>query len=1125
MSVVIGMPVNVEKGTGAKSLDGNIVWHPDAFTLKTKIASGAYGTVYTAEMISTGFECAIKVLDPGRSQASIQAEYESLKACVHPNVVQYFGCCPKGTSELWILMEYCSVGSVLSIMHLLQRPLTLFELAPITKGVLEGLRYLHDEKQILHRDIKAANILLNPDGQVKIADFGISQTYSSKLDCEVVQLGTPHWMAPEVWAEDNAGFPSDIWSLGITVHEMALGYPPHEDVSLMSIHKVVQNGPAPVMPPDTPRELAMFVARCLQKDQAKRPRAKELLDDPLVKLNTTSSLLEVITQTRIVKEKMRREGLTEKSPSAGLQHSKEALQRTRALAIKDPHVQHLVQQKADARGSFRGSSRSIRGGGSVRIRPQENIADTMVMFSDSDKAQAASGNVAAAAAANIRMASAAIAAVSPKMNPSAGPMTESPTTAPKEVPADLKAAGSPHHPTPMISIQSADDDGPPDMFVVTDTDHLAVDNNPQKRAPTIIHESGEDTYVPHYAEYKLREDEGAQHLAPDKSDKPQIGHENMDLLWFEDESGENRPLVDLSSGPPSWERVARIWKHKFEEEREAKNRLREQFGDVEHMYESDEDDDDASSVGSTLTTPSVSTRMSSLALEGTDIDDDDSPQTKDDMRSKLLELLEEDNLGIVYFQQFLRRENALGSFHFWTAVEKYKHMQQSELGPEAERIMQRFVMADPKDAMVVGLQSDHRLRLQRLIQHSPVSPAFILTDSGSPTARSAAAWAAVLQSQSGLTPHSAMNPSELPTAFNQAQEAVFEAMLALYPSFLSSPFFLAWRRVAFAWEGKNTKHASMRSHIRGVQFDDILRGRSPTLAPFLKYLQTSNDHEAYTFWNEVQGFKRLFPRTKDGKEIPPSREAVVAEAVRILEKYLPADRPGPTQLGLSEEEKHACESQKSNPSKTMFSVPQHKVYLRLRDMFDRFTATGAYKEFKEAQRAQLGGTFEREFLARDGPGARYFRLWMQTQEKQQNLLFWIDAEKFGHDSAALLTFAKRIYDIFLRKGSEFAVSVSPEEELAFLRGLELLKPELFRLFDRAQQSITRVLESECYSAFRDSPFYQQYREEMTGKSLTAPPSTPPVSELPKLALPSRVPQLTLPMPPKPSTPPPPRPPH
>jgi serine/threonine kinase 3 len=172
-------------------------------------------------MKQSGVILAVKVIEIGRNNTSIAKEVDLLKRVNHKNTVKYYGSCMKD-SEIWIIMDFCGGGSVHDLLEFTiipEKPLQW-----ILSSAMDGLAYLHSIN-IIHRDIKSANILLTEDGFVKIADFGVSDQVSQTI-CANTVVGTPYWMAPEVITGKDYNTSADIWSLGITAIEMAEGGPP-----------------------------------------------------------------------------------------------------------------------------------------------------------------------------------------------------------------------------------------------------------------------------------------------------------------------------------------------------------------------------------------------------------------------------------------------------------------------------------------------------------------------------------------------------------------------------------------------------------------------------------------------------------------------------------------------------------------------------------------------------------------------------------------------------------------------------------------------------------------------------------------------------------------------------------
>ncbi|KAK1361626.1 Protein kinase domain-containing protein [Heracleum sosnowskyi] len=224
------------------------------------LGRGSFGSVYEG-IADGGFFLAVKevsLLDQGvqgrQSITQLEQEIDLLSKLEHENIVRYLGT-EQTESNLYIFLELASKGSLLSLYQ--QYNLQDSQVSVYTRQILNGLKYLHD-KNVVHRDIKSANILVDTNGTVKLADFGLAK--ATKLNDVKSCKGTAFWMAPEVVKRSQGyGLAADIWSLGCTVLELLTRELPYHPLDGMQAVYRIGNSIPPSVPDSLSKDARDFI--------------------------------------------------------------------------------------------------------------------------------------------------------------------------------------------------------------------------------------------------------------------------------------------------------------------------------------------------------------------------------------------------------------------------------------------------------------------------------------------------------------------------------------------------------------------------------------------------------------------------------------------------------------------------------------------------------------------------------------------------------------------------------------------------------------------------------------------------------------------------------------------------
>ncbi|KAL3378855.1 hypothetical protein AABB24_004666 [Solanum stoloniferum] len=263
------------------------------YTLYEEVGDGVSATVYRALCIPLNEIVAIKVLDLEKCNNDldgIRREVQTMILIDHPNVLRAH-CSFTAGHSLWVVMPFMAGGSCLHIMKSsfpdgFEEPV----IATLLREVLKALVYLHYHGHI-HRDVKAGNILIDSNGAIKLADFGVAACMFDTGDRQRSRntfVGTPCWMAPEVMQQLHGyDFKADIWSFGITALELAHGHAPFSKYPPMKVLLMTLQNAPPGLDYERDKRFSKsfkeMVAACLVKDPKKRPSSEKLLKHPFFK--------------------------------------------------------------------------------------------------------------------------------------------------------------------------------------------------------------------------------------------------------------------------------------------------------------------------------------------------------------------------------------------------------------------------------------------------------------------------------------------------------------------------------------------------------------------------------------------------------------------------------------------------------------------------------------------------------------------------------------------------------------------------------------------------------------------------------------------------------------------------
>merc|ERR1719230_1806147 len=234
------------------------------------------------------------------SRASKQEKDDALKesqvlsSLKHPYIVRYR---ESFLEDGWlcIAMDYCEGGDLSDKIKKMRQSGKVFPQEQVlrwfTQAIL-ALKYIHD-MHILHRDLKSGNFFLSKSGNIKMGDFGIAKVLECTAACAQTQIGTPYYLSPEICHGKPYSWSSDIWALGVILYELCALKVPFDAPDLKALVQVITKGAVPDLPAEYSDPLRELFQRMLARDASERPRATEVLRQPVVQRVMKQMLNEV----------------------------------------------------------------------------------------------------------------------------------------------------------------------------------------------------------------------------------------------------------------------------------------------------------------------------------------------------------------------------------------------------------------------------------------------------------------------------------------------------------------------------------------------------------------------------------------------------------------------------------------------------------------------------------------------------------------------------------------------------------------------------------------------------------------------------------------------------------------
>lgn len=257
-------------------LDENSEKLKDNFEIVQEIGSGSYGEVHKVVEKDTGLVFALKSLSKPFMKRKEMLKYaiseiKIMQKLVHPFVIS-MKCAFEDSSTLYLILEYCSGGDLEALLSKKKLP-SMVARATIAEIIL-GLEYIHS-MDIIYRDLKPANILIDIEGHIKLADFGLATPLEHDFSIISTLVGSPAYISPEILIGEKLGKKSDIYSLGVVIHEILTGTLPFEYSNIDLIFSNIKNGKF-FFSKELNKAQLDLIKKLMQRKPEKRPDFEEI---------------------------------------------------------------------------------------------------------------------------------------------------------------------------------------------------------------------------------------------------------------------------------------------------------------------------------------------------------------------------------------------------------------------------------------------------------------------------------------------------------------------------------------------------------------------------------------------------------------------------------------------------------------------------------------------------------------------------------------------------------------------------------------------------------------------------------------------------------------------------------